>query len=116
MMNGLYLEETGKEEAALSTGFLRRRKHYDTARIAAAMADHAAEITIDDNAVQFDAAFDNMSAYTDLVVGAETMFARRSKPAAYIQSGYLLKDGVREDIRAMYHRIKSEVDTAQTAA
>jgi hypothetical protein len=62
--------------------------------------------------VQFDAAFDAMTRYVDRVAGADVLFERRAKPAKYVQPGYLLRDGVREDLLQVHAAIAAEMAEA----
>ena len=109
VLNLLHFEAHGQKTDQVRAIFTRRRKSYDTARIAAAMAGSPAEITIDDNFSQFDAPFANMTRYVDRVVGSNALFERRVKQARYVHAGYLLKDGVREDMLGIYGQIATEV-------
>ncbi len=112
VLNRLHVNEHGEQTDQVRANFMRRRKHYDTARIVEAMAPSSAEMTIDDNSVLFDAPFDNMNRYVDRVAGADILFERRQKQARYVQAEYLLRDGVREDLHGIYAQIAAELAAA----
>jgi hypothetical protein len=115
MLNQLYIDVHGHESDATRARFVRSRKMFDTKRIETAMEPFAAALTIDDNNIQFDRAFQNMSAYGDCVLGGPALFERRRKPARYVQPGYLLRHGVREDLHEIYARIAAELDEVRLA-
>jgi hypothetical protein len=112
VLNQLHLDAQGEPTDQVRAVFMRRRRKFDTARIAAAMEAYGAAIPIDDSAVQFDAAFDAMTRYVDRVAGADVLFERRAKPAKYVQPGYLLRDGVREDLLQVHAAIAAEMAEA----
>ena len=116
MLNTLHVAAHGEQTDQVRAQLMRRRKAYDTARIAASMAPYVAEMAIDDNFVQFDAAFAQMSRYVDRVVGADVMFERRRKAARHVRSGYLLTEGVREDLLSIYQQIAGALPVRERRA
>lgn len=109
MLNRLYVQEHGKETDEIRAQFMRKRKAYDVSKVTDAIANCVATMVIDDNNVQFDEAFRNMSAFTDCVVGGDVLFQRKAKPVKYVQPWYLLEPGIRENIRGTYRKIMTDL-------
>ena len=109
MLNQLHLDTHAKPTDEVRAQFMRRRKQYDTMRIVEAMKPYTTHMEIDDANILFDEAFNNMNAYADRVVGGDILFERKQKMAKYVQPGYLLRDGVREDIHKIFAQIGTDL-------
>ena len=105
VLNDMHFNATGDANGAMSAPFMRARKKLQLSRTGAAMEAETRQLLIDDRSAQFDAAFEAMQAYADRVSGGMEIFERKSKPVQYVRSGYLLQDGVREELQAAYSHI-----------
>lgn len=116
MLNRLHIQEFGRETDEMRAQFMMGRAAYDTTRLTGAIQACVAPMVIDDNSVLFDHAFEQMSAYTDCVVGGDKLFTRRAKATNYAEPWYLLEPGMREDLAGLYHQIKADIRARRAAA
>jgi hypothetical protein len=105
VLNDMHFRTTGKQNAALRGAFMKERKKFDTGAIVAAMAADLAEAEVDDAAPYFDPPYSRMSEFRDRVIGGGEVFVRKSKNVRHVRPGYLLADGVREELRSLYSRV-----------
>ena len=109
VLNELHRAATGDDNGVMSVKFMRNRKKLTTELTVAAIASETKRLTLDDRTTQFDAAFAAMHAYTDRVAGGGPIFERAAKAVPYVRPGYMLQDGVREEIQEIYHRLSADV-------
>jgi hypothetical protein len=108
VLNEMHLAATGEDGGVMSVKFMRNRKKLAIDRTTAAIAGETSRLTLDDRTTQFDAAFAAMQEYNDRVAGGGPIFERASKAVAYVRPGYMLQDGVREEIQEIYRRLSAD--------
>ncbi len=109
MLNQIYLHDHAARTDEIRSQFMLRRAHYNTVRIVDEMAPYVTPLIIDDHNVLFDGPFERMSRFADRVLNSEVIFERKHKIAKYVQPGYLLRDGVREDLHRIYGQIQDDL-------
>ena len=109
VLNDMHHRRTGEEDAAIRNAFLRQRRHVDMSRITDAMEADMGEMEVDDRAAHFDAPYERMADFNDRVVGGGEVFARKAKQIRYVRPGYLLIDGVREELQGLYGLVARHV-------
>ncbi|MEJ0048241.1 MAG: hypothetical protein WDN04_20545 [Rhodospirillales bacterium] len=112
VLNGMHQRATGEQDAAVRSAFMKERKKFDIGGIVAAMAGDIAETEVDDAAPYFDPPYLRMSEFRDRVLGGGEVFERKAKNIRHVRSGYLLADGVREDLVSLYARVAASVGMA----
>ena len=115
MLNYLYLEDNEHENSDIRVQMARRRRKYDASMTIEAMQGYVARLAVDDRAPQFSAAFANMQAYGDRTLGGGALFEPRSKQVRYVEPGYLLRDGVRENLTQVYQSIVADMPAGTSA-
>jgi hypothetical protein len=100
------LDPTG-DRKTMAVPFAKLRRKYDLARLHAAIEVETTSVTIDDANAQFAGALARMSRYNDRVIGGGALFDLATKAVTYARPGYLMREGVREDLQAIYDRIES---------
>jgi hypothetical protein len=104
MLNTMRVAEHGERDPKVYWQYKKLRKRTDVSFLTDAMADHLVRLRLDDTATVFDPFYARMDAFADRVAGGGPIFSRLVEHETYVDPGYLLGEGVVEQLKEIYAR------------